>query len=310
MRRIERFGIAQAGHDSEEILHQLERSGYPIVKANPFSPSSEEQVFEVERPADIAMHLPSPRLLFLFAPSTTEAEDLTDELAATLQADDIILDCSASHWSVTQKRAMRLRRHDIELLDCQVQLLPSGLSFMVSGALAAFEAVETFLHDLATADQVTYIGSSGSAHFVRQVYRGIEFSIMQVIGEGMDVLSNFQQKLDLKELLESWNYQNSLCCKPLAVISENFDEHLGFSHLKPQMEDTEEIVQLLRDALKMEVPTPMLAQAITQMLALRPEQHLWNRTLSARWSNVQSFALADELIFPTDQENGNGHQEG
>jgi len=307
MRRIERFGIAKVGQGDEQIIRQLEQTDFSIVKSAFRVTTEFENVFVVERPADIAAHLPTPRILFLFAPSTTEAEDLTDELAATLGKGDIVLDCTASHWTVTQKRALRLRRHDIELLDCHVQKLTSSLSFMVSGASNTYNEIRSLLQHVSNSGQVAYIGPSGSAHYVRQVYRGIEFSIMQAIGEGMDLLANFQQKLDLKKILGSWHYQNSMYCKPLEVISENFDEHLGFSHLKPQMEDTEEVMQLLRDALKMEVPTPILAQAIMQTLALRPEQHLWNRTLSARWSNVQSFSLADELIFPVDQDNGNGN---
>jgi len=309
MRRIEQFGIARVGQNNEQIIQRLENSGYSIIKADKAAHSTAEHIHHVNHPADIAVHLSTPRTLFLFAPTSTEAEDLMDELAATLQSGDIVLDCSASHWTVTQRRALRLRRHDIELLDCHIQALPDALSFMVSGAFPAFEAVEPFLEDLSNTDQISYIGASGSAHFVRQVYRGIEFSIMQAIGEGLDILSNFQQKLDLKKILGSWYYQNAVYCKPLEVISENFDQNLGFSHLRPQVEDTDEVVKLLGDSLKMEVPMPMLSQAVTQMLALRPEQHLWNRTLSARWSNVQSFALADELIFPTDQENGNGHKE-
>ena len=51
-----------------------------------------------------------------------------------------------------------------------------------------------------------HAGASGAGHFVKLVHNGIEFGMLQAIGEGIDLLEHYHDKLDVAEVLRCWRH--------------------------------------------------------------------------------------------------------
>lgn len=69
---------------------------------------------------------------------------------------------------------------------------------MIGGDQSAYEAVRPILDSLAVpGGGHEYFGSGGAGHFVKMVHNGIEYPIMQALGEGFGVLEKSPYQLDL-----------------------------------------------------------------------------------------------------------------
>ncbi|GIW57469.1 MAG: hypothetical protein KatS3mg083_414 [Candidatus Dojkabacteria bacterium] len=49
-----------------------------------------------------------------------------------------------------------------------------------------------------------YFGEGGAGHFVKMVHNGIEYGMMQAIGEGFGVLEKSPYNIDLVKVAELW----------------------------------------------------------------------------------------------------------
>ena len=59
---------------------------------------------------------------------------------------------------------------------------------MVGGKKEIFDKLEEIFQKASAPKAYKYFGKSGSGHFVKMVHNGIEYGMMQAIGEGFEVL--------------------------------------------------------------------------------------------------------------------------
>jgi 6-phosphogluconate dehydrogenase len=79
---------------------------------------------------------------------------------------------------------------------------------MAGGKDEGIKRAEPFLRSLAfNKDAYTHTGPSGSGHFVKLVHNGIEFGMLQVIGEGLDLMRKGGNgfHLDLVAIFKNWS---------------------------------------------------------------------------------------------------------
>ena len=76
---------------------------------------------------------------------------------------------------------------------------------MVGGDVSAYETIRPVLDTLASPHGGhAYFGTGGAGHFVKMVHNGIEYGMMQAIGEGFGVLENANYSFDLPKVAELW----------------------------------------------------------------------------------------------------------
>lgn len=70
-----------------------------------------------------------------------------------------------------------------------------------------------------------YIGKNGAGHFVKMVHNGIEYGMMQAIGEGFAVLKKSQFALDLQQIAELYNKGSVVESRLMGWLAKAFTEH-------------------------------------------------------------------------------------
>lgn len=108
-------------------------------------------------------------------------------------------------------------------------------------------------------------------HFVKLVHNGIEFGMLQAIGEGVELLlreNNFN--LNLAEIFKNWSNGSvirgllvELMEKGLREKKNNLDE------IESYVEDTGEVNWLVQDATNKEVSIPIISQAVMELFNSR-----------------------------------------
>ena len=122
-------------------------------------------------------------------------------------------------------------------------------------------------------------GGPGAGHFTKLVHNGIEFGMLQAIGEGIDLLGHYRERLDIAEVLRCWRH-GSVIRSWLIDLLEAAYRSEDATKIPSYVEDTGEVNWLVNDALHMEVPVPVIAQAVMQLFASRDDKKSWARAIA------------------------------
>ena len=261
-------GIRVVGYDKGTIADDLIKSGL-IVTA-----SLEE----------FKKNLSAPRAVFIYVPAGPVVDKIIEDLASVFEKKDIIIDGGNSYWGDSIRRAERLKAKGIYLVDLGtsggVDGARHGACFMAGGEKEAIACIEPILLKLAIKDGYVHAGPVGAGHFTKLVHNGIEFGMLQAIGEGMELLSHYRDKLDIPEVLKCWRHGSVIRSWLIDLMEEQYRKQGGLNKIPSFIEDTGEVNWLVADALRMEVPIPVIAQSVMQLFISRDNEKDWARAIA------------------------------
>ena len=261
-------GIRVVGYDQGTIADDLIKSGL-IVTA-----SLEE----------FKKNLSAPRAVFIYVPAGPVVDKIIEDLASVFEKKDIIIDGGNSYWGDSIRRAERLKAKGIYLVDLGtsggVDGARHGACFMAGGEKKAIARIEPILLKLAIKDGYVHAGPVGAGHFTKLVHNGIEFGMLQAIGEGMELLSHYRDKLDIPEVLKCWRHGSVIRSWLIDLMEEQYRKQGGLNKIPSFIEDTGEVNWLVADALRMEVPIPVIAQSVMQLFISRDNEKDWARAIA------------------------------
>ena len=153
-----------------------------------------------------------PKLIYLSLPAGHTVDRVLEELVPFLQRGDVIMDGGNSFYLDSIDRERRLwNEKGVYFLDCGtsggLDGARNGACFMVGGRQEGIKIAEPVLISLAVnKDGYVHTGPSGSGHYVKLVHNGIEFGMLQAIGEGVELLHKGGNgfNLDLGRIFRNW----------------------------------------------------------------------------------------------------------
>jgi 6-phosphogluconate dehydrogenase len=166
--------------------------------------------------AELVAALEPPRRIILLVPAGKAVDAAIEELRPLLAPGDVIIDGGNSYFHDTRRRQEALHAIGIHLLGAGISGgeagALSGPAIMPGGARAAYELVEdAFLAIAAKSDEgpcCAYLGAGAAGHFVKMVHNGIEYAIMQLIGEVYAALGALggMSAPEQSELFAAWDH--------------------------------------------------------------------------------------------------------
>jgi 6-phosphogluconate dehydrogenase len=217
--------------------------------------------------------LAPPRVVFLYVPAGPAIDNWLDDLAGVLEAGDVLVDGGNSYWGDSIRRHSRLKAKGLHFVDLGTSGgtdgARRGACFMAGGDRDAVALVEPIITALAVEGGYVHAGPPGAGHFTKLVHNGIEFGMLQAIAEGVDLLEHYHDKLDAAAVLRCWRNGSVIRSWLVDLMEEAYRAGGGVGGVPPYVEDTGEVNWLVGDALQMEVPVPVIAQAVMQLLSSR-----------------------------------------
>jgi 6-phosphogluconate dehydrogenase len=280
------IGIIGLGKMGGNLALQALEKGYKVVGYD-LHQNEELQKQGMEQGASLEKmleKLSSPKMIFIYVPAGAVIDRIIEQLSTLISSGDIVIDGGNSYWGDSIKRSLKLKEHGIHFIDCGtsggIDGARNGACFMVGGEPEAMEHVAPVLKDLAVENGFVHTGAPGSGHFVKLVHNGIEFGMLQAIGEGMDLLSHYRDELNFAEILKVWNHGSVIRSWLIELMAKMYNEKQGFESVPAYIEDTGEVNWLVTDAMRMEVPVPVIAQSVMQLFASRDTNRISDKAIA------------------------------
>ncbi len=165
--------------------------------------------------SDFVNSLELPRKIILMVPAGPIVDAFIEILLEHLSKNDILMDCGNSYYKDTMKRVEALSKKHVIFFGIGVSGGEKGAllgpSIMPGGEKEYYPSIQPFLEAIAAkkneAPCCTYIGPSGSGHYVKMVHNGIEYADMQLIVE-VYLYFKYIKKYDnqkIATIFEQWN---------------------------------------------------------------------------------------------------------
>jgi len=281
------IGIVGLGKMGAGLAAQALEKGITVAGFDQHPPPDEltaAGLVSVDGLAGFREALSPPRAVFLYIPAGPICDEVLDQFAGMLEPGDLVVDGGNSYWGDSIRRHARLAEGGIQFCDLGTSGGTSGARhgacFMIGGERDAVERVEPLLIELAVEDGYVHAGPPGAGHFTKLVHNGIEFGMLQAIGEGMDLLAHYRDELDVAELLHCWRHGSVIRSWLVDLMEAQYRERGGFGDVPAYVEDTGEVNWLVDDAMHMEVAVPVIAQSVMQLIASRDEGRVAPRAIA------------------------------
>lgn len=206
-----KIGFIGLGKMGGRMSEKLLKEGHAIVGLDlsadarealktKFPKSSELTI--VENLSELIEKLPKPKVLYLMLPAGNPTEKTLEQIESLVEEDDIVIDGGNSKFEDTDRHAKIFEAKNIRFLGIGISggivAVNDGYPMMVGGDKSAYEYLKPILDSLAKpSGGHEYFGTGGAGHYVKMVHNGIEYPIMQALGEGFGVLANSPYNLDL-----------------------------------------------------------------------------------------------------------------
>jgi 6-phosphogluconate dehydrogenase len=305
----ENYGIIGLGKMGSNLAIQAAEKGYFMVGYDMYISKIPDHtnICLAASLQNLVDQLIAPRKIFIYIPAGHPIDDVINQLSPLLDPGDIIVDGGNSYWGDSIRRAAKLKEKEIYLVDCGtsggVDGARNGACFMVGGDEGAVGTIEGFLRALAVPNGYTYTGASGSGHFVKLVHNGIEFGMLQAIGEGMSLLANYREKLNISDILLTWNNGSVIRSWLIELMKKLYDEKQGFN-VPSYIEDTGEVNWLVTDAMHMEVAIPVITQSVMQLIASRDAENTWAKSVAMMRNGFGGHPFGPDDYIKWERHNG------
>ncbi|HEX7724684.1 MAG TPA: decarboxylating 6-phosphogluconate dehydrogenase [Candidatus Paceibacterota bacterium] len=240
------FGLGRMGG---QIARRLTSKGFPVIAWNR-SPEPVEEIRKagVSATADLAGAVTllyektdpkQPRIFWVMLPHKIVDDFIfgTEHLGQFLRKGDIVIDGGNSYYKDSMKRAAKLAKKGIHFFDCGtsggVHGEKNGFALMIGGEKKVWHIVEPIFEALssgpgtgpeASGYNYALLGKAGAGHFTKMVHNGIEYGMMEAIGEGYAVLEASPFKLNLTDVTRVYQ-KGSVVRSWLIDLCRNIFEH-------------------------------------------------------------------------------------
>ncbi len=226
-RNLASHGFSVAGYD---LAEDKRRAFEQHASEGPIAAFADVPTF--------AAALEKPRRIVLLVPSSA-VDSAIDSLKPHLDRGDLLIDLGNSFFGDTERRNTELEKEGLLFVGSGVSGGEKGAlrgpSIMPGGQREAYELIRPAFEAIAAKVNgdpcVAYIGPRGAGHYVKMVHNGIEYGIMQLIGEAYDMLKRVVGATadELHRAFSMWNDAelNSYLIEITAAIFSRTDPDSG-----------------------------------------------------------------------------------
>ena len=274
-----KLGFVGLGRMGSRMVTKLLEEGQEVVVWNRTEEKIENLISKIENSEsgknlivaesveDLIKKLAQPRIVWLMLPAGEATEGILSQIANLVGKGDIIINGGNANFSDTQKRYEHFNKMGILFLGVGVSggiiAVREGYPSMVGGNKKAYDYIKPILDSLAKPNGGhEYFGEGGAGHFVKMVHNGIEYGIMQSIGEGFGVLSKSSYNLDLVKVARLYQKGTLVSGFMMQRTIEALEKDPKLASIEGYIEESGEGRWTVEQAKKLGVPVEVIEKSL------------------------------------------------
>ncbi len=268
------LGMIGLGRMGGNMTIRLGEHGHDVKTYDPGVESTASTLGELRD------QLASPRAFWLMIPAGKITEDAFQELLTLGDPADTIVDGGNSNFRDSQRRYRDAQAKGLHFVDAGVSGgiwgLRNGYCLMVGGDDEAVQRLEPIFTTLAPDDGYAHVGGSGAGHFTKMVHNGIEYGLMQAYAE-------------------IWRYGSVVRSWLLELLHDALEKGGNdLPHLKGYVEDSGEGRWTIHEAMREDVPVPVITAALFARFASRQDESFAAKITAALRNEFGGHAVKSE----------------
>jgi len=247
---VEKIGLIGLGRMGKNLALNMIDNGFSVVVYNRTKEKTEDFVKETSHEGaytlkEFVEKLPVPRVVWIMIPSGEPTN---------------------SFYQDTLRRNKKLQEKGIKFLDVGtsggIEGARDGACYMIGGNKSAFDLLEPLFEKTSVKNGYGYFGKSGNGHFIKMVHNGIEYGMMQVTGEGFEILKKYDNNLDFEKVARVWSNGSVIRGWLMELTQRMFSKDPSLKNVPSEIGQSGEGLWTLQEALHQNISTPVIAASI------------------------------------------------
>lgn len=284
-----KIGLIGLGKMGFNLALNLKDHGYEVVAYNKtksrIEEAEKEGIVGVYSLEELVQKLDGRRIIWLMVPAGDVVDDIIGQLVPQLDSHDIIIDGGNSNYKDTLRRFKELADLSIDFVDVGTSGGISGARYgactMIGAKKEVFSAIQQVFRDLSVEDGYLYTGECGSGHFVKMVHNGIEYGMMQAIGEGFEILDKSKFDLDFEAVAKVWCNGSVIRGWLMDLVQIAFHKDAHLDDIKDIIHSSGEGLWTVKEALTLKVPAPVIAGSLFVRFASEQDESFSAKVVAA-----------------------------
>lgn len=273
------FNLALNMKDNDIDVRAYARNKETLQKIN------EQGVKTYGEIKELVDSLEKPRAIWIMVTAGAAVDAVIDELLECLSPGDTIIDGGNSRFTDTLRRGDFLEEKGISFVDAGTSGgtggARNGACIMVGGDDQAVKRLEPVFEALTVPEGYLHVGKRGSGHYVKMVHNGIEYGMMQAIGEGFEILRKSEFEMDFEKVANVWNNGSIITGYLIEMTKNAFKNNGNLENVLPVIDALGEGQWTVEEAIRLGVPAPVITSSLFVRYASKDPQAFSDRVVAA-----------------------------
>ncbi|HYZ87868.1 MAG TPA: decarboxylating 6-phosphogluconate dehydrogenase [Myxococcales bacterium] len=285
--RLAMIGLGRMGGN---MVQRLRQGGHEVIvydrSAEAVNALVTKGVAAAKDVREVAKQLEPRRIIWIMLPAGEAVDATIEQIVPNLTRGDIVIDGGNSNYRDTLRRAGELEAHGVEFVDVGtsggIWGLTSGYCLMIGATPPAFQHCEPIFRTLAPDEGYAHVGPPGAGHYVKMVHNGVEYGLLQAYAEGYEILHASKDfELDLAQIAKLWNHGSVVRSWLNELAERAFARDDELVDIKGYVEDSGEGRWTVEEAMRLDVPAPVITLSLLARLRSRQEDSFGAKVIAA-----------------------------
>lgn len=284
-----KIGLIGLGKMGYPLALNLMDKGHEVIGFDVMEPARQEAAAAgIKVTHDISglvSGLSERKVIWMMVPAGESLETILNELMELLNAEDILIDGGNSNYKDSMRHAEIAAEKGLHFMDLGTSGGTSGARegacMMIGGNEAAFRYIEPIIQDICVTDGYLYTGKSGSGHFLKMVHNGVEYGMMQAMGEGFELVEKSEFDYENAAVAKVWNNGSVIRSWLMELAEQAFSKDGHLEELTGAMQSSGEGQWTVETGLELKVPTPVISMSLMMRYRSLQEDTYAGKVVSA-----------------------------
>lgn len=206
------------------------------------------------------------KIVWMMVPAGEITQELLEDLTPLLSEGDVLMDGGNAFYKDSIQRHHTLKSKGIHYVDVGtsggMEGARDGACTMVGGDKEVVSAIEQIFKDISVTNGYLYTGEAGSGHFLKMVHNGVEYGMMQAIGEGFDILEKSPYDFDHESVARVWNNGSVIRSWLMELMQDAFSADPKLDDIRGVVHASGEGKWTVETAMELETAAPVIALSL------------------------------------------------